>query len=256
MKRFAAIVVAGAMVVLAYADNPSAIPQAKISGGMSIQPPLTQQGTLGGNLQGGLRRGGSTTIQPLEPPPRGDDCGRHDRPRKIVVIPGYGSYGGYYYGDSAMRDLADAEWAKVRLMEEELRLKEEKAKMEYEAKMAELEAKKAQMIRQDQKTSWDRAVAMYPPLLDPKSKMRVWYDHLIKRAQEMTDRWGQPVRVPELDAPDYPEIFAHRAAEHINLKPLPLPPPQTVQVADTIVSPPQSAPASESTISVDHEMPD
>ena len=255
MKRVMAIGVAGAMAILSYGQAPVVVPQARISGGTALQSPMTHQGTFGGSLQTGSLRGNPTVSHPIGP--SGGDCRRINRSGNFVVIPNFGYYGGYYYGDSAMRDLADAEWAKVRIMEEELRIKEEQAAAELEIKKAELEAKKDQMVRQEQKSSWDRAVAMYPPLLDPKSKMRVWYEHLLKRAREMTDRWGQPVRVPELDAPDYPEIFAHRAAEQISLKPLPLAPATPVQVAETPPeTPPQQPAEPRSLLPVGQEMPD
>jgi hypothetical protein len=62
--------------------------------------------------------------------------------------------------------------------------------------------------------------------------------------------------VPELDAPDYPEIFAHRAAEQIGLKPLPLPPPQTAQAEAAPDAPAQTVTASDAPLSVGEEMPD
>jgi hypothetical protein len=269
MRRMATFGLAGGLVALAHGAPPVAIPQQHISGGEALQTPVVRrsQSTTFGGFGGGLRGpetsqrtfGGELYSGTLREHP--SDCEtlhRHNNncsPR-VVIVPGYGYYGGYSYGTSATRDLADAEWAKVRLMEEELRLKEEQLKLEYEAKLAELDAKKEQMTRQDQKSSWDRAVAMYPPLLDPKSKMRVWYEHLLKQAREATDRWGKPIRVPELDAPDYPEIFAHRAAEQISLKPLPLTSQQPVQAAETSGTPAQPAPVAQSPISLGQEMPD
>ncbi|MCC6355995.1 MAG: hypothetical protein IT577_19080 [Verrucomicrobiae bacterium] len=266
MKSFATTCLAGGLAALAQGASPVAIPQQHITGGTALQAPLvhrsqsTTVGSFGAGAHGtaisqGKFVGGVGSGMLHGKPPNCGVVKRIDgRPSSgIVVVPGYQYYGGYYYGSSAMRDLADAEWAKVRLMEEELRLKEEQLKLEYETKLAELEAKKEQMVRQDQKSSWDRAAAMYPPLLDPQSKMRTWYEHLLKQAREATDRWGQPIRVPELDAPDYPEIFAHRAAQQINLKPLPLSPPQ----AEAAPEPPtHTATASEAPISVGEEIPD
>lgn len=269
MRRVVAFGFAGGMAALAHGAPPVAMPQQHISGGVALQSPIIHQGQQrtfgGGGLQGPITSqhtfsGGLHSGTLHKHPSNTGALRRYNNncAPGVVVLPGYGYgyYGGYSYGTSAARDLADAEWAKVRLMEEELRLKEEQAKMEYEAKLAELEAKKEQMVRQDQKTSWDRAVAMYPPLLDPKSKMRVWYEHLLKQAREATDRWGKPISVPELDSPDYPEIFAHRAAEQINLKPLPLNSQQPAQVAETSDTPAQTLPATESPISLGQELPD
>lgn len=275
MRHMAAVGLACGLGTLAQGSPPVAVPQQHISGGTALQVPVTRHsqsttfGSFGGGLQGsatsqktfggGLPSGGlnvdSKFGKGFHHPGKGVYPG-------YVVLPGYSYYGGGYYGggyyndSSAVRDLADAEWAKVRLMEEELRLKEEQLKLEYEAKLAELEVKQQQILREDRKSSWDRAVAMYPPILDPTSKMRVWYEHLLKRAREETDRWGQPIRAPELDAPDYPEIFAHRAAQQINLKPLPLPPPQPVQADTTPDAPAQTVTVSDAPVSVGEEIPD
>ena len=261
------------LAVLSRGGSPTVVAGQHTSGGISFGTPMVRQGqsTTFGNFGGGIQRSatsqksfgggiysGGLRSYPSHP---SRDKGVFHQGKSCspgyIVLPGYSYYGGgYYYGSSAARDLADAEWAKVRLMEEELRLKEEQLKLEYEAKLAELEVKQQQILREDRKSSWDRAVAMYPPLLDPKSKMRVWYEHLLKQAREDTDRWGQPIRVPELDAPDYPEVFAHRAAQQIGLKPLPLPPPQTTQAEAVPDAPAQTVTASDAPISVGEEIPD
>lgn len=267
MRRMATFGLIGGVAALSQGAPPVATPQQHVSGGVALQSPIVRQGqqmTFGGaGMHGPISSqrtfsGGFTSGTLHRHPSTGGSFSRNNNNCSpgVVVVPGYSYYGDYYYGNSAARDLADAEWAKVRLMEEELRLKEEQLKLEYEAKLAELEAKKEQMTRQDQKSSWDRAVAMYPPLLDPKSKMRVWYEHLLKQAREATDRWGTPIRNPELDAPDYPEIFAHRAAEQINLKPLSLAPQQPVPAAETSGASSQPPPAPEPPISLGQEMPD
>ncbi len=239
MKRMAIVILAAASAVSAYGDSP-AYQSSVISRGVTVRSPVTYGRAYGTRVATVTPRTFNVNVQPMEPP---RDDGRklrlgHRHP--VVVAPTYpvGYYNGYYGNN----DLAEAEWAKVRLMEEELRLKEEQAKIENEARLAEIEVQREHLFRRDQKTSWDRAVAMYPALVDPTSKIRIWYDHLLKRAVENTDRWGVPVRAPELDMADYPEIFAHRAAAEVGVVALPIPLPQTVAVTkETVVAPSSSA---------------
>jgi hypothetical protein len=224
---------------------PVILPRTHITGGKALQaPPISQRTTSQTVVAGqtGVTAGswsGREITTTGQCPPGGLER------RRVIVVP----QGGYFYDSSALRDLADAEWAKVRLMEQELRQKEEQARKEYDLRMAEIEAQRQQLLLKSRQGSWDRATAIYPALLDPKSKIRVWYEHLLKRAREMTDRWGAPVRVEELDAPDYPEIFAHRAAKEAGIKPLPLPPPSAEAAGPAAVT-------AESKAGVGEPMPD
>lgn len=244
MRRMAISILAGAFAFSSYGDAPVVQTESR---GFGIRGPITYGRTYSSGIAYATRRSFNVNVQPMEPPPKEHKHREGFGHRSVVVAPAYTvAYGGYYN--------SDAEWAKVRLMEEELRLKEEQSRLDHELKLAQLEAQKNHLFVQDQRTSWDRAVAMYPPLVDPRSKIRIWYDHLLKRAMENTDRWGIPSPSPELDSPDYPEIFAHRAAAEVGLVALPIPPVQKVAVAETVVAP-SATTTTETEVTVGEEIP-